>query len=78
LNAIKEPGYFNELITREAEKIIKANGNTKPLFLEISHLAVHANQNPDDPLEVPDISEVNKDFSYIKSSLRRKYAGKCL
>ncbi|KAJ8680580.1 hypothetical protein QAD02_016367 [Eretmocerus hayati] len=69
-----DSGYFTELITKEAEDVIKKNGNKKPLFLEISHLAPHAG-GVEDPLEVPDLSETNRTFSYVKDLNRRKYAG---
>lgn len=69
--------YFTDLITDEAEKIIRKNNNAKPLFLEISHLAVHAGGKVnDDPLEVRRTDDVNASFPYIEDYQRRKYAGK--
>ncbi|XP_014214434.1 arylsulfatase B-like [Copidosoma floridanum] len=70
----EENKYFTDLITDEAETIIKRNGNDKPLFLQISHLAVHASE-AEDPLEVRNSTEVNTTFSYITDTNRRKYAG---
>ncbi|OXU16980.1 hypothetical protein TSAR_013868 [Trichomalopsis sarcophagae] len=68
--------YFTDLITDEAEKIIRNNKNAKPLFLEISHLAVHAGSKVnDDPLEVRHTDDVNASFPHIEDYQRRKYAG---
>jgi hypothetical protein len=75
LKAVQDSGYITNLITDEAERIINNNGNKKPLFLEISHLASHSNQNLFDPLEVADMKETNATFYYIKNIQRRKYAG---
>ncbi|XP_036326656.1 arylsulfatase B [Rhagoletis pomonella] len=63
--------YATELFTREAERIILANNNTKPLLLILSHLAVHTG-NSDDPLQAPE-EEIAK-FQYIKDPNRRTYA----
>ena len=67
-------GYFTDLITEKAEEIIKTNGNDRPLFLEISHLAAHASE-AEDPLEVRSMAEVNATFPYIRDINRRRYAG---
>lgn len=67
--------YFTDLITDEAEKIIKKNGNEKPMFLEIAHLAVHTSNIGPEILEVRNRNQVDKDFAYIKDNDRRKYAG---
>ncbi|XP_011500609.1 PREDICTED: arylsulfatase B-like [Ceratosolen solmsi marchali] len=75
LKVVHDKGYITDLITNEAIMIINNNGNEKPLFLEISHLASHGNQNVLDPLEVPDMQETNATFSYISDLKRRKYAG---
>lgn len=64
--------YMTDLLTREAERIIHANNNTKPLLLLLSHLAVHTG-NANAPLEAP-AEEISK-FHYIKDPNRRKYAG---
>ncbi|XP_004522436.1 arylsulfatase J [Ceratitis capitata] len=63
--------YMTDLLTREAERIIHANNNTKPLLLLLSHLAVHTG-NANAPLEAP-AEEISK-FHYIKDPNRRKYA----
>ena len=66
--------YATDLFTEEAEHVIRNHNTEKPLFLLLSHLAVHTG-NEDNPLEAPE-DEVNK-FMYIKDPKRRKYAGKC-
>ncbi|XP_058803438.1 uncharacterized protein LOC131671204 [Phymastichus coffea] len=67
--------YFTDLITGEAERIIKSNGNEKPLFLQVAHLAVHASDSPLETLQVRNATVVNETFAHIKDSKRRKYAG---
>lgn len=75
LNPTRRSGYFTDVITEEALKIIRSNGNDKPLFLEVSHLAIHASDNEVEPLEVRDMAEVNATFAHIKDVRRRKCAG---
>ncbi|XP_073837016.1 arylsulfatase B [Musca autumnalis] len=66
------PGsYVTDLLTEEAERIIRENSGEKPLFLLLSHLATHAG-NDDDPLQAPE-EEIAK-FHYISDVKRRKYA----
>ncbi|XP_033227923.1 arylsulfatase B-like [Belonocnema kinseyi] len=67
-------GYFTDIITQEAEKLIRNHNNKNPLYLQIAHLAVHASDNKD-PLEVRDVKEINLKFGHIKNIKRRKYAG---
>lgn len=74
LRATYDSKYITDLVTDEAEKIIKSNGGQKPLFLEISHVAVHASDAAD-PLEVRNMTEVNATFPYIRDIRRRRYAG---
>lgn len=64
--------YVTDLFTAEAERIIMQNSGSKPLFLLVTHLAVHT-ANEEDPLQAPE-EEIEK-FSYIKDVRRRKYAG---
>ncbi|KAG7202809.1 hypothetical protein KM043_009967 [Ampulex compressa] len=59
--------YATDLFTDEAIKIIEHHELPRPLYLQISHLAVHA------PLESPDEHD-DKDFSHIRDPSRRKYA----
>ena len=75
LKAAYPHGYFTNVITEKAEEIIGNHKNDRPLFLEIAHLAGHASE-AEDPLEVPDVRQVNTEFSYITDVNRRKYAGK--
>lgn len=60
--------YATDLFTEEALRIIDHHDPQRPLFLQISHLAVHA------PLEVPLDHFNNKEFAHIRESNRRKYA----
>lgn len=67
-------GYATDLFTDEAMKIIQRHEPPRPLYLQISHLAVHA------PLESPDDYHRNQDeeqFKHIREVNRRKYASKC-
>lgn len=71
--------YFTDRITDEAEELIKNRDKEKPLFLVMSHLAGHTTDFTDDMyLEVNNLTDVNKKFSYINDINRRKYAGKIL
>lgn len=65
--------YATDLFTQEAIKVIKNHNVKKPLFMLLSHLAVHTG-NEDNPMEAPE-DEVEK-FAYISDFERRKYAGK--
>lgn len=63
-----EGQYATDLFTAEALRIIDRHDIVRPLYLHISHLAVHA------PLEVPyDVSNV-EDFHHIYDPNRKKYA----
>lgn len=64
--------YATELFTQEAERIIKEHNQRKPLFLLMSHLAVHTG-NEDDPMQVP--LEDEQKHLHISNAKRRKYAG---
>ncbi|KAM7356270.1 uncharacterized protein ACRADG_002075 [Cochliomyia hominivorax] len=63
--------YATDLFTQEAVQIIKQHNVKKPLFLLMSHLAVHTG-NENNPMEAPE--EEIKKFGYIKDPKRRKYA----
>ena len=65
--------YATDVFTREAVNIISKHAVEKPLFLYLSHLAVHTG-NVGKWLEAPQ-SEVDK-FRYIPEPNRRTYAGK--
>ena len=64
--------YATDLFTEEAVDIISHHNASEPLFLYLSHLAVHSG-NPSSPLQAP-ASVVNK-ISYIKDKNRRIFAG---
>ncbi|KAF2898702.1 hypothetical protein ILUMI_07477 [Ignelater luminosus] len=66
--------YATDLITEKSEEVIKGHNESKPLFLIVSHLAVHTGKGGVD-LEVKDIAENNKKFGYIQDERRRMYAG---
>lgn len=62
--------YVTDLFTDEAVRIIQYHEPSQPLFLQISHLAVHA------PLESPhDYDYYDRQFRHIQEINRRKYAG---
>lgn len=64
--------YATELFTQEAVRVIENHNAAKPLFLLMSHLAVHTG-NEDNPMEAP-AEEVEK-FEHIKDPKRKVYAG---
>lgn len=65
--------YTTDLITGEAETIIKSHDPKTPLFLYVAHLAVHS-ANSYQYLEAPE--EIIQKFDYIKDNNRKKFAGK--
>ncbi|XP_067647136.1 arylsulfatase B [Eurosta solidaginis] len=65
--------YATDVFTQEAERIIyQHNAASKPLFLLMSHLAVHTG-NENNPMQAPE-EEVEK-FAHISDAKRRTYAG---
>jgi arylsulfatase B len=68
-----EGQYATEVFTEEALRIIEEHDKCKPLFLYLSHLAVHAG-NTGKLLEAP--QEIINRFKHIKEPNRRTYAGK--
>ncbi|GAB1869473.1 Arylsulfatase B [Camponotus japonicus] len=61
--------YVTDFFTDEAIRIIQYHDPSRPLYLQISHLAVHA------PLESPqDYSHYDGQFMHIREINRRKYA----
>ncbi|XP_076645892.1 arylsulfatase B [Halictus rubicundus] len=60
--------YATNLFTEEAVKVIENHELTRPLYLHVSHLAVHA------PLEQPAGDDNDSDFRQIREPNRRKYA----
>ncbi|XKL69126.1 hypothetical protein PGB90_006895 [Kerria lacca] len=65
--------YLTDVFTEEAVRIIKNHDRNHPLFLEISHAAVHAIKN--NILQVRNVDENNRKFGYIKNEHRRLFAG---
>lgn len=65
--------YATDLFTDEAIRIIEHHELPRPLYLQISHLAVHA------PLESPNDHDHHDDkqFRHIREPNRRKYASTC-
>lgn len=66
--------YFTDVITKEAEELIESHDVSKPLYLHVAQLAPHSGE-PDELLEVHNMTEVNEVFGYIEDVNRRKYAG---
>lgn len=66
-----EGKYATEVFTEEALRIIEEHDSCKPLFLYVSHLAVHAG-NTGKLLEAP--QEIINRFRHIKEPNRRTYA----
>ncbi|RLU26301.1 hypothetical protein DMN91_000095 [Ooceraea biroi] len=60
--------YATDLFTDEALKIIENHESSRPLYLQISHLAVHG------PLEGPHDYTFDQRFMHIREPERRKYA----
>ncbi|XP_017883014.1 arylsulfatase B-like [Ceratina calcarata] len=60
--------YATDLFTEEATRIIENHERGRPLYLQISHLAVHA------PLEHPMDQYNDTQFEHIREPNRRKYA----
>ncbi|XP_017156863.1 arylsulfatase B [Drosophila miranda] len=67
-----EGTYATEAFTTEARKVIERHDKSRPLFMVLSHLAVHTG-NEDNPMQAPE-EEVAK-FAHIRDPKRRTYAG---
>ncbi|XP_022218278.2 arylsulfatase B, partial [Drosophila obscura] len=67
-----EGTYATEAFTTEARQIIERHDKSRPLFMVLSHLAVHTG-NEDNPMQAPE-EEVAK-FAHIRDPKRRTYAG---
>ncbi|XP_055904623.1 arylsulfatase B-like [Eupeodes corollae] len=63
--------YATEYFTNEAIRVVKKHNKNQPLFLLMSHLAVHTG-NEDNPMQAPP-EEIAK-FSHISDPKRRIYA----
>lgn len=64
--------YTTDIITSESIRLIHAHNASKPLFMYVSHAAVHSG-NPYNPLPADD--ETVSKFAHITDFNRRKYAG---
>lgn len=69
--------YATNVFTEEARKVIESCKHQKnPMFLMVSHLAVHSGNPGPNLLEVSNKSLNDERFSYIEDKSRRLYAGK--
>lgn len=68
--------YATDIFTDEANKVIKlCKNNGKPMFLMVSHLAVHTGVPGPNILEVSNKTHNDIRFDYIENKERRLYAG---
>lgn len=68
--------YATEIFTQEARKVIEScKDEKKPMFLMISHLAVHTGDPGPNLLEVSNKTYNDEIFNYIENKDRRLYAG---
>ncbi|VVC28693.1 Alkaline-phosphatase-like, core domain,Alkaline phosphatase-like, alpha/beta/alpha,Sulfatase, N- [Cinara cedri] len=68
--------YVTDIFTDEALKVIQlCKGQEKPMFLMLSHLAVHSGNPGPESLEVANKTHNNIQFNYIKNEERRLFAG---
>ncbi|KAL1455069.1 hypothetical protein WDU94_009189 [Cyamophila willieti] len=72
--------YLTDFLTDESVNIIKSHNQSQPLFLQISHAAVHTAQAGKEGqeagvLQVPDEGENNRTFAHISNPNRRLFAG---
>lgn len=71
--------YATDVFTEEAQNVIKAcKHKENPLFLMLSHLAVHSGNAGPNILEVSNKTYNDIRFNYIENENRRLYAGKNL
>lgn len=69
--------YATEIFTEEAHKVIEmCKHQDKPMFLMVSHLAVHTGDSGPNLLEVSNNTFNDIRFNYIENKERRLYAGK--
>lgn len=66
--------YMTDLITERAEDIIFNHNQSKPLYLQLSHIAAHSS-DAEEKMEVRDEEETNATLGYIEDFNRRKLAG---
>lgn len=69
--------YATEIFTEESQKVIEScKQHNKPMFLMISHLAVHTGDPGPNILEVSNKTQNDIRFNYIENKSRQLYAGK--
>lgn len=69
--------YATNIFTEEATKVIKlCKHQQTPMFLIVSHLAVHSGNHGLNHLEVLNKTQNDIRFDYIENENRRLYAGK--
>jgi len=69
--------YATDIFTNEANKVIKSCKNQgSPMFLMVSHLAVHTGVPGPNILEVQNKTLNDIKFNYIENKERRLFAGK--
>ena len=61
--------YATELFTHEAVQLIKNHNKSKPLYLQLNHLAPHSGSRLDRSMNVK--PEILSKFSYIEDPVRR-------
>ena len=66
--------YATDVFTRETVELILSHDTSKPLFLQLAHLAVHSGRDSQ-LLEVPDPNGAHEKFKHIQDPQRRLYAG---
>ncbi|XP_063224820.1 arylsulfatase B-like [Bacillus rossius redtenbacheri] len=66
--------YATDVLTREAVRIVATHNASRPLYLQVAHLAVHSG-NDSLRLEVRDERDNDQRFGHIQDSARRRYAG---
>lgn len=64
--------YGTDLYTTKAVDVIHKHNTSKPLFLQLSQIAVHGEENPY-RLQAPE--DVIERFKYIEDPVRRTFAG---
>ena len=66
--------YSTELFTRQAESLISKHDPEDPLFMYLSHQAVHTGTNPGEESSLQAPKDWIEKFSSIKHPWRRRYA----
>jgi hypothetical protein len=66
--------YATDIFTTEAVRLISTHDTSRPLFLDVSHLAVHSARDTQ-LLQVPNSKEALNKFHYIPDIQRRLFSG---